>query len=239
MLRAVITERLRLSIGSPPSQKAFGVAFGLIFAAAGAAFALLPFVVDGWLQNAFDADESCPTSSEISGIPPELLPPSVRDCVSNGSWFNDGGDFGAMRLIGLLGIPFVLVGVYLALSALRTAGWLEGTRATVRGALRTRTVDLATATVTAGALTFRRNRATTREWTERVPTLIARDPSGPSVTIPLHGVGMVQLPPPELRALAEALTANPDRDARTLAGQLRTMADNPLGLTANGPRPAP
>jgi hypothetical protein len=234
MLPAVITAKQQLSIGAPLAQKVLGAMFGALFAAAGAAFVLLPLVVDGWLQNAFGADESCPTSSEISGIPPELLPPSVRDCVSNGSWFNGGDGFGVMRLIGLIGIPFVLVGVYLALSSLRTAAWLEGTRATVRGALRTRTVDLATATVTAGATTYRRNRATAHESIERAPTLIARDPAGPSVTIPLQGVGMAQLPPAELRALAEALSANPDRDARTLAGQLRTMADNPLGLRANG-----
>jgi hypothetical protein len=239
MLPAVITARQQLSIGAPAAQKAFGAVFGVLFAAAGAAFALLPFVLDGWLRNAFGADKSCPSSSEISGIPPELLPPSVRECVSNGSWFNGGDGFGAMRLLGLLGIPFLLVGVYLTLTALRTAGWLEGTRATVRGALRTRTVDLATATVTAGARTYRRNRETTRESIERVPTLSARDPSGTSVTIPLHGVGMAQLPPAELRALAEALAANPDRDARSVATQLRTMADHPLGLTANVHRPAP
>ena len=233
MLPAVISTRQRLSIGSPPVQKAFGVVFGGFFAVAGAAFAMLPLVVDGWLQSAFGADESCPTSSEISGIPPELLPPSVRECVSNGSWFNDGDGFGAMRLIGLLGIPFLLIGVYLALSALRTAGWLEGTKATVRGAVRTRTVDLATATITAGVTTYRRNRDTTRESTEQAPTLIAKDPAtGRGITIPLHGVGMAQLPPPELRALAEALSPNQDRDARNVAAQLRTMADNPLGLTS-------
>ncbi|MFI7541034.1 hypothetical protein [Actinoplanes sp. NPDC049599] len=226
------SERLTLSIGAPPAQKAFGAVFGGFFAAAGAAFVLLPFVVDGWLGSTFGADENCPTSSEISGIPPELLPPSVRECVADGSWFTGGDGFGAMRLIGLLGIPFVLVGGYLVLSALRTAGWLEGTRATVRGALRTRTVDLTTAVVTAGARTYRRHPHTSRESIERVPTLTARDPDGHQVTIPLHGVGMAQLPPPELRALAEALTANQDRDARNLAAQLRTMADNPLGLTS-------
>jgi hypothetical protein len=224
----VDSERLTLSIGAAPAQKVFGVVFGGLFAAAGVAFTLLPFAVDGWLRGTFGADESCPTSSEISGIPPELLPPSVRECVSDGSWFNGADGFGAMRLIGLLGIPFVLVGGYLVLSALRTAGWLEGTRATVRGAIRTRTVDLGTATVTAGATTYRRNRDTTHQ----VPTLVARDPAGHRVTIPLHGVGMAQLPPAELRALAEALTANRNRDARTLATQLRAMAENPLGLTS-------
>nr|BFE67872.1 hypothetical protein GCM10020092_011730 [Actinoplanes digitatis] len=155
--------------------------------------------------------------------------------MSNGSWFTGGSGFddgiGAMRLIGLIGIPFIVIGLYLALSALRTAAWLEGTRATVRRAFRARTVDLATATITVGALAFRRNRETSRETIERLPTLIARDPAdGPTITIPLHGVGMTQLPPPELRALAQAIEANPDGDARNLAAQLRTMADNPLGV---------
>jgi hypothetical protein len=224
----VISERLTLSIGAAPAQRVFGAVFGGLFATAGAAFTLLPFVVEGWLGNAFGGAEDCPTSSEISGIPPELLPPSVRECISDGSWFTGGDGFGAMRLIGLLGIPFVLVGGYLAVSALRTAGWLDGTRATIRGAFRTRTVDLATATVTAGATTYRRNRDTTHQ----VPTLVAKDPAGHRVTIPLHGVGAAQLPPAELRALAEALAANPDRDARAVATQLRAMADNPLGLTS-------
>lgn len=232
MLPAVISARQQLSVGSPPALKVFGAVFGFIFAAAGAAFALLPLVLYGWLRNAFGGGESCPTASEISGIPPDLLPPSVRECVANGSWFNDGGGFGAMSLLGLCGIPFLLVGLYLALSALRTAAWLEGTRATVRGAVRTRTVDLATATVTAGVATYRRNPDSPGAWTERRPTLIAKDPAtGQSITIPLHGVGMAQLPPPELRALADALNPNQDRDARAVATQLRTMADNPLGLT--------
>jgi hypothetical protein len=43
---------------------------------------------------------------------------------------------------------------------------------------------------------------------------------------------MAQLPPPELRALADALAANADRDARSVATQLHTMAANPLGLTS-------
>ncbi len=225
------SERLKLSVGAPRAQLVVGAVFGLIFAAAGAAFALLPFVVDGLLGNAFGADDSCPSSAEISGIPPELLPSSVRECVADGSWFSGGEGFGPMRLIGLLGIPFVLVGLYLALSALRTAAWLEGTRATVRGAVRTRTVDLATATIAAGATTYRRNHGTSRESIERLPTLIAAA-DGQRITIPLHGPGMPQLPPSELRALADALTANQDRDAQAVATQLRTMADNPLGLTS-------
>jgi len=235
MLPGVIYEKLRLSIGARPAQKAVGAAFGLLFAAGGAAFVALPLIADGWLRSVISADESCPSADEISGIPDQLLPESVRDCVSNGSWFTGGFDdgIGAMRLIGLLGIPFVLIGLGMALSALRTAAWLEGTRATVRRALRAHTVDLATATITIGSFAWRRNSETLQSTTGRIPTLIARDPaSGRTITIPLHGAGLAQLPSPELRALAEAIAANQDGDARNLATQLRTMADNPLGVLA-------
>jgi hypothetical protein len=119
-----------------------------------------------------------------------------------------------MRFLGLLGIPFVLVGVSIALASLRTAAWIEGTRVTVRGAWRTRTVDLATAPVTAGSLGKR-------------PTLIAQ-----GVTIPLHGVNTPRLPPAELRALAWTIAANPAADAQNMAAQLRAMADQPLGVPA-------
>lgn len=70
----------------------------------------------------------------------------------------------------------------------------------------------------------------------RVPTLIARDrDSGRRVTIPLQGPGLGSLPPAELRALADAIAAGrPDQgrdaDAHALAGRLRSMAADPLGL---------
>jgi hypothetical protein len=208
---------IKLSIGAPPVQKVAGAAFGVVFALAGLAFVLLPLIADGWLQSVITADESCPSPSEIAGIPYDLLPPAVQDCVSGGSAFLGFDDqFGPMRWISLLGIPFTLVGLYLALSSVRTAGWLDGTRATVRRAFRARTVDLATATVTAGSYSLRRNRETSRETLERFPTLTARDPeSGRTITIPLH------LPSSELNALAQAI-----RDP-ALATQLRTLASTP------------
>ncbi|MFE9688662.1 hypothetical protein [Micromonospora sp. NPDC005806] len=69
----------------------------------------------------------------------------------------------------------------------------------------------------------------------RVPTAVARDrDTGRQVTIPLQGMGLDTLPPHEVRALADAITAGRpdhgrDADAHVLAGQLRTMAGNPLG----------
>jgi hypothetical protein len=229
MLAPVITEKSRLSIDAPTAQRVFGTAIGLVFAAVGTAFVLLPLIADGWLQSVINADTGCPSADQISGIPEDLLPPEVRDCVSQGSWFTAADGLGPARWIGLCGLPFVFVGLYLALSVLRTAAWLDGTRATVRRAFGTRTVDLATATITAGAITHHHGDNGTA--VERVPTLIARDPaSGRTITIPLRGPATAQLPPAELRGLAAAIEANPDADARNLANQLRTMADNPLGL---------
>lgn len=207
---------MKLSIGAPPAAKLFGVVFGLVFAAAGAAFALLPFVAGGPLRRA-GSDGSCPTPDEISGIPRDLLPPEVRDCVSGGAWLSFDDGLGPLRLLGLIGVPVVLLGVYLTLKSLRTAGWIEGTSVSIRGALRTKTVDLARAEISA---TPGHQRA--RSFVP--PSLSARDrESGTTVTIPLHGIGSGQLPSEQLRALAHAMTGSPD-----VARQLRTMADNPL-----------
>jgi hypothetical protein len=69
-----------------------------------------------------------------------------------------------------------------------------------------------------------------------VPTLIAEDrATGRSVTIPLESGHGGQLPPFELRALADAMTVGRstdgrDHDVHTIAGQLRAMAENPLGF---------
>ncbi|MFI7597206.1 hypothetical protein [Actinoplanes sp. NPDC049681] len=219
---------MKLSIGAPPAAKAFGVIFGLVFAAGGAAFALLPLAFDGFLGRMFGGDDSCPSPDEVSGIPPSMLPPEIRDCVSDGSWlpFDDG--FGPMRLIALFGVPFIFLGLYIALRTLRTAAWLDGTTVSVRGALRTKKIDLARAEVSGGSYTLRRNVGTSYASVERVPQLIARDPdSGRTVTIPLRGIGTAQLPSSELRGLADAM-----RPGTPVAADLRKMADDPLGLRA-------
>ncbi len=235
---AVINERLRLSVGAPPVQRALGVAFGLLFAAMGAAFVLLPLLADGGLRRLTGAADTCEfTADDVSGLPPDLLPPGAASCGSSGGfWGADGIGLGPLRFIGLCGIPFVLLGLYLVLQVLRTAAWLDGTTAQVRGAFGTRAVDLATAEVTAGAVHYRRQQDTVHEHVERVPTLVARDrESGRRVTIPLRGGDGGSLPPHELRALAGAMsigrsTDGRDADVLTLAGQLRAMADNPLGF---------
>jgi hypothetical protein len=210
------------------------VAFGLLFAAMGAAFVLLPLLADGGLRRLTGAADTCEfTADDVSDLPPDLLPPGAASCGSSGG---DGIGLGPLRFIGLCGIPFVLLGLYLVLQVLRTAAWLDGTTAQVRGAFGTRAVDLATAEVTAGAVHYRRQQDTVHEHVERVPTLVARDrESGRRVTIPLRGGDGGSLPPHELRALAGAMsigrsTDGRDADVLTLAGQLRAMADNPLGF---------
>ena len=113
--------RMKPPLGAPRASKTFGVVFGLVFAAAGAAFALLPLVADGWLRRAFGSDASCPSPDAISGIPHDLLPPEVRECVSGGAWLSFGDGLGPLRLLGLIGVPVMLLGLYLVFTSLRTA----------------------------------------------------------------------------------------------------------------------
>jgi hypothetical protein len=107
----------------------------------------------------------------------------------------------------------------------RSAAWLDGTRAHVRGVFRTRSADLATAYVYQGAITTRIGHRIIS-----TPTLEARDPAtGAKLTIPLESLGAGRLPPNELRALADAMSrgrgdSDNDRDVLDLAENLRTPA---------------
>jgi MFS family permease len=130
-------------------------------------------------------------------------------------------------------LDFPGLGLSVAMWWLRAAAWLDGTTLRIRGAFRSRRIDLATADVTLGTVTH------TSEGTgyQRVPVLVARDPaSGRRVKLSLSGAGMDRLPPVELRALADAMIAGrPEEspaDAWQVASHLRQMADNPLDLPA-------
>ncbi|SCL19903.1 hypothetical protein GA0070624_1866 [Micromonospora rhizosphaerae] len=216
-------EKLPLSVGASPGQRVFAAIVGVLFTAIGAAFVLLPMLADGLLRRITGFGDPLPSYEDARDLPPGMLPPDLSGSPSAG--------LGPGRLVGLCGIPFALLGLYLVLRVLRTAAWLEGTRAHVRGVLGTRAVDLAAAEVTAGAVGYRAG----DEAVVRVPTLVARDPgTGRRVTIPLRGMGLATLPPHELRALADAITAGRPTggrhdEAHALAGRLRTMAGNPLG----------
>lgn len=217
-------ERIPLSVGAASGQRAVAALVGVLCTAVGAAFVLLPLVADGLLRRVGGFGDPVPSYDDVRDLPPDLLPPDLHDGATAAP--------APLRYAGLCGLPFVLIGLYLVLRVLRTAAWLDGTRASVRGALGTRTVDLATAEVRGGAVAHRIG----DDGVVRVPTLIAQDrDSGRRVTIPLQGPGLGSLPPDELRALADAITAGrPDQgrdaDAHALAGRLRDMAGNPLGL---------
>ncbi|MEU2613356.1 hypothetical protein ABZ570_17490 [Micromonospora sp. NPDC007271] len=214
-------ERIRLSVGAGPGQRAFTTVVAVVFTALGAVFLLLPVFADGLLARLTGYGEPFPSYDEARDLPPRMLPPDLHDNAAPEPF----------RLLGLCGLPVVLLGLYVLLRVLRTAAWLDGTRASVRGALGTRTVDLATAEVHGGTAAYRAGENVVLP----VPTVVARDrDTGRRVTIPLRGLGLATLPPYELRALADAMTtgrpdSGRDADAHVLAGQLRAMADNPLG----------
>ena len=215
-------QRLRLSVGAPAGQRAVAAVVGGLFTAVGVAFVLLPVLAEGLLRRMTGFGDPLPSYEEARDLPPGMLPPDLAGTSSSGPT--------PVRFVGLCGLPFVLLGLYLVLRVLRTAAWLAGTRASVRGALGTRTVDLATAEVTAGAVA----RQVGDQAVVRVPTVVARDPdTGRRITIPLQGMGLATLPPDELRALADAMTAGRatggrDGDVHVLADRLRAMAANPL-----------
>ncbi|MFD2764210.1 hypothetical protein [Micromonospora eburnea] len=215
-------ERIPLSVGAGPGQRAFAAVVGVVFTGFGAIFVLLPLMADGLLTRLTGHSDPFPSYDDARDLPPGMLPPSLH---------GDATLPGPVRFVGLCGLPFVLLGLYLLLRMLRTAAWLDGTRASVRGAFGTRTVDLATAEVHGGVIAHPAG----REAPVPAPAIVARDPdTGRRVTIPLRGMGLATLPPYQLRALADAITAgrpSSDRnaDAHLLAGQLRTMADQPLG----------
>ena len=142
-LPAVTNQRLRLSVGAPAGQRAVAAVVGGLFTAVGVAFVLLPVLAEGLLRRMTGFGDPLPSYEEARDLPPGMLPPDLAGTSSSGPT--------PVRFVGLCGLPFVLLGLYLVLRVLRTAAWLAGTRASVRGALGTRTVDLATAEVTAGA----------------------------------------------------------------------------------------
>ncbi|MFC4020424.1 hypothetical protein ACFOW4_21120 [Micromonospora sp. GCM10011542] len=223
-------EPLRLSVGASPGQRAVTVLAGAFCAAVGLVFVALPLLADGLLRRMTGPGDTFASYESARDVPPGLLPPGLSDGGGGGE-----AGLGPGRLVGLCGLPFALLGLYLVLRVLRTAAWLDGTRARVRGAFGSRTVDLATADIEAGMVTYRQARDGRRDTVQRVPTLVARDPeTRRRITIPLRGMGLATLPPYQLRALADAMTAGRpaggrDGEAHALAAQLRAMAERPLG----------
>jgi hypothetical protein len=81
------------------------------------------------------------------------------------------------KLFGLCALLIAAMFAYIVVSVLRRAAWLEGTTVRMRRALITKRVDLATATVTGDAVTYRPSNANPNYSTVYLaPTLAARDP---------------------------------------------------------------
>jgi hypothetical protein len=222
---ARVTEKFRLSATPSPAERVIGIVAGLIFVLVGSAFAALPLIADGWLRDLTgDGGGSC---EGLHGLPPDALPPDLRDCANLPAPSLPGYGLGPIRFVGLIGIPFALLGLYLVIRVLRTAAWLDGTTLTVRRAVTTRQANLATADVSIDLLT-RRTTVEGRPAIRQIPTLITRD-AGTSTPIRLP----LLLPPGELHTLADAIAdgrapEGRDREARLVADQLRAAADKPL-----------
>jgi hypothetical protein len=220
-----MTEKLRLSATPSPAARVIGVVAGLIFVVVGTAFAALPLLADGWLRDLTGGNN--PSCGGLQGLPSDALPPELRDCTNLPSAGLPDSGLGPIRFVGLIGLPFALIGVYLIVRVLRTASWLDGTTLRVRYAMTARQADLATADVSVDLIT-RRATDEGRAAIRQVPTLIARDADASApVSLPLL------LPVRELRALADAISSGRalegrDREARLVADQLRAVADNPL-----------
>ncbi|MGC4876303.1 hypothetical protein ACLQ26_08595 [Micromonospora sp. DT43] len=208
--------QLRLSVGASAGQRTVAVVTGVLVAAFGAAFLLVPLLAGGLLLRLSGPGDGFASYEEARDLPPGMLPPALRE---------SGGSAGPGPVLGLCGLPFVLLGVYLVLRVLRTAAWLEGSRVRVRGALRSRTVDLAIAAIDS------RSHGDLSARADRLPAVVVTDrASGQRITIPLWGMGLPLLPPSELRALADAFAAGrpgaaPSDEARAVAADLRRLAD--------------
>lgn len=165
---------------------------------------------------------------------------SVRARFGPGHGPTDAGlPWVVIAVFSTIGLLTVAYSVILTLRIFRTAAWLDGTTAHVRGALRTRSVDLSRAYISMGATTSEAHvgrigtgsATVTHIAVWEAPNLQAHDPAtGDKLTIPLHQPGRAFLPPYALRALADAMVQNRgwdgnDRDVHHLAQRLRILAD--------------
>jgi hypothetical protein len=209
---------IRLSIGASAAAKVFAVIVGIIGVSFAAFFVGVTTLGGSLANRASDMFGS-------SGVPDPSVDPvgGMTDTVSS-----------AFRLFGLCAVPIAAVFIYVVLSTLRRAAWLDGTTAVVRGAFTTKRVDLSTATVQGDSVRYRQAHGD-RTYIYTVPALAARDrTTGRQIKIPLRGMGLKRLPAGELVALADAMMAgrrpsDPDYGgAAALADSMRQMAANPF-----------
>ncbi|MEO3770177.1 hypothetical protein [Micromonospora sp. B9E7] len=221
-------QELRLSVGASPAQRTVAVLSGVFVATVGVAFVALPLLAGGLLRRLTGPGDAFASYEEARDLPPGMLPPALRHSAG------DAGQSSPVPVVGLCGLPFVLLGVYLVLRVLRTAAWLDGSQVRVRGAFRTRTVDLATARIDVAGVPHREVGDDAPMVGQRLRAAITATDraSARRVTIPLRGMGLDSLPPLELRALADAITTGRpadgrDDDAHAVADQLHRLAAHP------------
>ncbi|MEV0624043.1 hypothetical protein AB0I81_62770 [Nonomuraea sp. NPDC050404] len=100
------------------------------------------------------------------------------------------------------------------LRAFRYAAWLEGTTLSVRGAYRTRRVDLSRVTSWTYRAAFQAEGAENADQSRRVPVLVVEGDRGRRLLeLRLHNGRGAVLPPHELTALADAVAEGPAADS--------------------------
>jgi hypothetical protein len=172
---------------------------------------------------------------------------AIGSSLPDGSWYVDengnlvegtqfeGFDNGPLGYAGLAamlaGLLIALFAVYVVLKVVRSASWLEGSRLYQRGALRTRSANLATAEVGAGSAMQSTGSGESRN-TVAVQSLTARE-EGKTVVLPIRRAGAVVLPSDQLMMLANAITnqrtrQGDDDQAFVVAERLRDFAKDPF-----------
>lgn len=214
--------RAKLSIGASSAMKVLAITIGIVLIGVSVFVALVAYGITYGAQTVINSSlNDGRWHLDENG---KLVPgPGGQEPVS-----------GATALIGgagaLCALIVVLIAGYLILRAIRTAAWIEGSVLHVRGALRTKRQDLATATVSGGS----RLQSAGDRSVQRVELITATDPAtGRSVTLPLRGAGLSLLPAEQLRLLANAITnqrvrSGPDDTAFIVAERLRGFADDPF-----------
>jgi hypothetical protein len=224
-------QRVRLSVGLSTPIKLVVSAFAAVFAFGGVVFAAFAWGVGTFGDTVADG-------LDPSGTPLGDNPFGGEDPFGGQDPFAQAQDGASVfsfmaKAMGLCGLPFVLIGLYMIVYAWRSSAWLDGTVVSKRGAFLTRKADLATADVRMGGIDHTRtHHHGVREYRTvvRIPALVVTD-SGRTVKIPLRGQGLDLLPPTELQALAGALSLNTSASAeraRAIAAHLNGIAMDPL-----------
>ncbi len=218
--------RIPLSVGAPTGMKVIFSIVGLFLVLGGAGFSLLGYGL------AFGEQQVVNTS----GVDGEFHIDENGKLVP-GPGETQGFAGGVEGVFGLsfmfCSLLFVALAIFLILRVVRSAAWLEGSRLFVRGAVLTKSADLATSTLSAGSTT-QATGAGDGQVAVSVQSLSATDPeTNKRVSIPVKRNGATILPSDQLSMLANAITnartKTDDKDpAFVIAGRLRDFANDPF-----------